>query len=287
MTESARGVTAMFIAVAAFSFMDALLKLFAAHYPAMQVTAIRGAASLPFVLIPLWYAGRLHELKPSRLGLHLLRGALGIIMLVTFVMALRDAPLASVYSIYMAAPLLIAAIAAGWLGEKVDTGRWIAIVIGLLGVLIILRPRPDGLPLLAGIAATVSALCYALAAITARILTRTERSSTMVFTFLLIVTVVAGALAMPGWVPIRPTDWWLIAAVGGLGAAGQHYITEAFRHAPAAVVAPIEYTALLWGMAIDWVAWSFLPSGIMLSGASLVIAAGLYVAWRERTNAGS
>lgn len=287
MTESARGVTAMFIAVAAFSFMDALLKLFAAHYPAMQVTAIRGAASLPFVLIPLWYAGRLHELKPSRLGLHLLRGALGIIMLVTFVMALRDAPLASVYSIYMAAPLLIAAIAAGWLGEKVDTGRWIAIVIGLLGVLIILRPRPDGLPLLAGIAATVSALCYALAAITARILTRTERSSTMVFTFLLIVTVVAGALAIPGWVPIRPTDWWLIAAVGGLGAAGQHYITEAFRHAPAAVVAPIEYTALLWGMAIDWVAWSFLPSGIMLSGASLVIAAGLYVAWRERTNAGS
>lgn len=287
MTESARGVTAMFIAVAAFSFMDALLKLFAAHYPAMQVTAIRGAASLPFVLIPLWYTGRLHELKPSRLGLHLLRGALGIIMLVTFVMALRDAPLASVYSIYMAAPLLIAAIAAGWLGEKVDTGRWIAIVIGLLGVLIILRPRPDGLPLLAGIAATVSALCYALAAITARILTRTERSSTMVFTFLLIVTVVAGALAIPGWVPIRPTDWWLIAAVGGLGAAGQHYITEAFRHAPAAVVAPIEYTALLWGMAIDWVAWSFLPSGIMLSGASLVIAAGLYVAWRERTNAGS
>lgn len=287
MTESARGVTAMFIAVAAFSFMDALLKLFAAHYPAMQVTAIRGAASLPFVLIPLWYTGRLHELKPSRLGLHLLRGALGIIMLVTFVMALRDAPLASVYSIYMAAPLLIAAIAAGWLGEKVDAGRWIAIVIGLLGVLIILRPRPDGLPLLAGIAATVSALCYALAAITARILTRTERSSTMVFTFLLIVTVVAGALAIPGWVPIRPTDWWLIAAVGGLGAAGQHYITEAFRHAPAAVVAPIEYTALLWGMAIDWVAWSFLPSGIMLSGASLVIAAGLYVAWRERTNAGS
>jgi drug/metabolite transporter (DMT)-like permease len=63
---------------------------------------------------------------------------------------------------------------------------------------------------------------------------------------------------------------------------GQHYITEAFRHAPAAVVAPIEYTALLWGIAIDWVVWSVLPGTVILSGASLVIAAGLYVAWRER-----
>lgn len=272
----------MFIAVAAFSFMDALLKLFAAHYPPMQVAAIRGAASLPFVILPLWYSGRLRELKPTRLGLHLLRGVLGIIMLATFVLALRDAPLASVYSIYMAAPLLIAALAAWWLGEKVDRGRWLAIVIGLVGVLVILQPRPDGLPLLAGLAATISALCYALAVITARVLTRTERSSTMVFSFLLVVTVVAGALAASSWVPIRLTDWWLIVAVGGLGAAGQHYITEAFRHAPAAVVAPIEYTALLWGIAIDWIAWAVLPGTVMLSGASLIIAAGLYVAWRER-----
>ncbi len=282
MTTSRRGVTAMFIAVAAFSFMDALLKLFSTHYPPMQVTAIRGAASLPFVILPLWYSGRLRELKPSRFGLHLVRGILGIIMLATFVLALREAPLASVYSIYMAAPLLIAALAAWWLGEKVDGGRWLAIVIGLVGVLVILRPRPDGLPLIAGLAAAASALCYALAAITARVLTRTERSSTMVFTFLMIVTVVAGALAAPEWVSIRPSDGWLIVAVGGLGAAGQHYITEAFRNAPAAVVAPIEYTALLWGIAIDWVAWAVLPGAVMLSGASLVIAAGLYVAWRER-----
>ncbi|MGA1383490.1 MAG: DMT family transporter [Steroidobacteraceae bacterium] len=282
MTTSSRGVSAMFIAVAAFSFMDALLKLFAAHYPPMQVTAIRGAASLPFVVLPLWYAGRLGELKPTRLGLHLFRGVLGVIMLATFVLALREAPLASVYSIYMAAPLLIAALAAWWLKEKVDGGRWLAIVIGLIGVIVILQPRPDGLPMIAGIAAVASALCYALAAITARVLMRTERSSAMVFTFLMIITIVAGALALPGWVAIRPSDGWLIVAIGGLGAAGQHYITEAFRHAPAAVVAPIEYTALLWGIAIDWVAWSVLPGGMMLGGASLVIAAGLYVAWRER-----
>lgn len=281
MTGSARGVTAMFIAVAAFSFMDALLKLLAAQYPPLQVTALRGAASLPFVLIPLWYAKRLRELRPRRIGLHLLRGVLGVMMLVTFILALRDASLASVYSIYMAAPLLIAAMAALWLGEKVDTGRWLAILVGLAGVLIILQPTADGLPLLAGITAIVSALCYALAAITARVLTRSDSSPTIVFSFLLIITLVAGILCLPGWVPIRHVDWWVIAGAGGLGAVGQHYITEAFRHAPAAVVAPVEYTALLWGLGIDWVVWAALPNSTMLGGASLVVAAGIYVAWRE------
>ena len=182
-TGNLRGLAAMFIAVAAFSFMDALLKLFAAHYPPMQVTVLRAAASLPFVLLPLIWQGRLTELRIHRYGLHLLRGVLGVLMLVTFIYALGTASLASVYSIYMTAPLLIAAMAALWLGEKVDRGRWLAIFIGLAGVWIILQPRPGGLPLLAGIAATVSALSYAVAVITARVLTRSETSSSMVFTF--------------------------------------------------------------------------------------------------------
>lgn len=280
--DNARGVLAMFLAVAAFSLMDALLKVFASHYPPFQLSALRAAASLPFVIIPLWYSGRLAELRPSRVSLHLLRGLLGVVMLATFVAALADAPLASVYSVYMGAPLLIAALAAWWLGETVDIGRWIAIVVGLAGVLVVLQPRGEGLVGWAGLLATLSALCYALAAITARLLTRTERSATMVFSFLLIVTVVAGALALPTWVPIRHEDWGTIALIGALGAIGQHYITEAFRYAPASVVAPIEYTALLWGLGIDWVVWSIFPNTTMLGGAALVVAAGLYVAWRER-----
>lgn len=284
-TGSLRGLAAMFTAVAAFSFMDALLKLFAAHYPPMQVTALRAVASVPFVLLPLLWQGRLAELRIQRYGLHLLRGVLGVVMLVTFIHALGAASLAAVYSIYMTAPLLIAAMAAWWLGEKVDGGRWLAILIGLAGVWIILQPRPGGLPLLAGLAAAVSALSYALAVITARVLTRSETSSSMVFTFLVLVTLIAGALALPQWIPIRPQDWWLIAATGGLGAIGQYYITEAFRHAPAAVVAPVEYTALLWGIGIDWVFWQVFPQAGMLLGAGVIIGAGLYVAVREHREA--
>ena len=136
--------------------------------------------------------------------------------------------------------------------------------------------------MLAGFAAAISAISYALAVITARVLTRSETSSSMVFTFLMLVTLIAGVLALPDWMPIRSQDWWLIAATGGLGAIGQYYITEAFRHAPAAVVAPVEYTALLWGIGIDWAFWQVFPQAGMLLGAGIIIGAGIYVALRER-----
>lgn len=281
-TRGAKGVLAMFIAVAAFSFMDALLKLFSAHYPPMQVAFLRAAASLPILLLPLWWQGRLAELRPTRPWLHLARGLLGVAMLGTFIAALREAPLASVYSLYMFAPLLIAALAAVFLGERVGLGCWVAIVVGFVGVLVILRPRPEGMPLAAGLAAFVSALCYAVAVLLARVLTRTEHTAAVVFSFLAVMATVAGALALHGWVPVDPAHWGLVAAVGVFGAAGQHHITVAFKHAPAAVVAPVEYTALLWGIGLDRVFWSVVPDATMLAGAALVVAAGAYVAWRER-----
>jgi drug/metabolite transporter (DMT)-like permease len=279
---SSRGVLAMFVAVAAFSFMDALLKMFSTQYPALQVSAIRAMASLPFVLAPLAFGGRLAELRPTRPLLHLLRGLLGVVMLSTFIFALREQSMAEVYSIYMAAPLLIVLLAALTLGERVDLGRWLAIGVGLAGVIVILQPSSDGLELVAGLAAVASALCYAVAAISARLLTRTDSSSSMVFSFLAIMALVCGVLAAPGWVAIQPAHWGWIAGVGLLGTIGQRAMTDAFRFAPASTVAPIEYTALLWGIGIDWVVWSSSPSARMLPGAALVIGAGLYVAWRER-----
>jgi drug/metabolite transporter (DMT)-like permease len=214
--------------------------------------------------------------------LHLLRAALGVAMLFTFVWALREGSLAGVYAVYMAAPLLIVALAVLLLGERPTAGLWFAVVVGMAGVLVILRPAAGGLPLWAGLVAAASALCYALAAVTARLVLRTDHAASLVVSFLLVAGVVSVAIAAPGWVPLRPEHLVLVAATGALGAAGQHYITEAFRHAPASTVAPIEYTALLWGVGIDWVVWSAKPTWNVLLGASLVIAAGLYVVWRER-----
>jgi drug/metabolite transporter (DMT)-like permease len=276
------GVVLMFIAVAAFSFMDATLKLFAEHYPALQVSAMRAAASLPFVLLPLLWQRRIAELRPKRISLHLARAVLGVLMLTLFIAALRNGSLTGVYAIYMFAPLLVVALAAVLLREHADAGTWAAVGVGFVGVVIVLRPDAESLPLIAGIAAGISALGYALGVITARVLTRTDTSASMVFSFLLLIALICGALSLAGWVQIRDEHWPWLVATGALGAVGQHTLTDAFRYAPAAVLAPIEYTALLWGVGIDAVFWRVWPTLPVLAGAAVITAAGLYVVHRSR-----
>jgi drug/metabolite transporter (DMT)-like permease len=104
----------------------------------------------------------------------------------------------------------------------------------------------------------------------------------MVFWFSALLSVCAGLLAIPAWVPLLAEHWLLFVGIGVTGATGQHFITEAFRRAPAAVVAPFEYTALLWGVVLDLVIWGVLPGSVTLAGGAIVISAGLYLLSRER-----
>jgi drug/metabolite transporter (DMT)-like permease len=278
-----RGAVLMFIAVGAFSLMDATLKMFSTHYPPLQVSAMRAAASLPFILLPFLWSRRFAELRPNRPGLHLLRGVIGIVMLSLFIFSLRGGSLVEVYALYMFAPLLVVALAVPLLKEHADAGAWAAVAVGFIGVMIILRPDASALTAAAGIAASISALCYALAVITARLLTRTDTSSSMVFSFLLIIAVVCGALSIAAWVDIRAEHWPWLVATGVLGAVGQHTMTDAFRYAPASLLAPIEYTALLWGAGIDVVIWQIWPSVPVVIGATIIMAAGLFVVHRTRS----
>ena len=280
--QSVRGIVAMLLSVGFFSAMDALLKLLSESYPALQVSAMRGAASLPFVLLAVGVTGRWRELKPVRWGLHLLRGLLAIVMLGTFVYAVRLLPLADAYSIFLASPLIVTALSVPFLGERVDARRWIAVVIGLSGTLVLLNPRASNLATSGALAAIVSASCYGLSAISVRILTRTDTTASMVFWFLLMLAVFGGILAAPSWVPVDPRHWPVLLGVGLLGALGQHFVTEAFRHARASVVAPFEYTAILWAIGIDWSFWNHAPNSRMFAGGAIIIASGLYLIQRER-----
>lgn len=281
-SQRLRGIVAMLLSVGFFSAMDVLLKLLAGHYPAVQVSALRGAASVPFVLLAVGVTGRWRDLKPVRWGLHLVRGVLAIVMLSTFVYAVKLLPLADAYSIFLAAPLIVTALSVPILGERVDARRWIAIAVGLSGTLVLLNPRASNFATLGGLAAILSASCYALSAISVRILTRTDTTASMVFWFMLMLTVFGGILAAPTWVPIDPHHWLLLVGVGVLGALGQHFITEAFRHARASVVAPFEYTALLWAVTFDWLFWNHGPNSLMFVGGAIIVASGLYLIQRER-----
>jgi drug/metabolite transporter (DMT)-like permease len=280
-SEHIRGILAMLVAVALFSLMDAQLKLLAAHYPPLQVSFLRGATSLPFVLLPILVRGRLARLKPVNVRLHLLRGVLSVVMLGSFVYAVRESSLATTYSIFMCAPLVVAALSAQMLGERVTPLQWAAIGVGLGGVLLMLRPAGAQWISVGSVAAVVAALCYSLAVITLRVLARTDTTESMVFSFTFLLAIGAGLLSIPGWTPVQWAHWPLLAGVGLFGSLGQHFITEAFRNAPASVVTPFEYTALIWGVLLDLVVWGVLPGTVTLVGGAIVIGAGLYLIRHE------
>ena len=281
-----RGVVAMLIAVGLFSLMDGGLKHLSAHYPPMQVAAIRGLSALPLVVAWVLWTGAAGTLWRIRWPLHLLRGALSIGMLAAFAYALGRMPLTGAYALFFIAPLLITALSVPLLGEAVGPRRWAAIGVGLIGVLVVLRPSGDGVLTWAGVAVLVSAAGYALSAITVRVLHRTDSAQSMVFWMTAMTAAGAGALAVPAWVALRPEDAWVIAAVGVTGFAGQVAITEAFRAGEASVIAPFEYSALAWGLGLDWLIWQALPDGWTFVGAGIVVASGLYLIHRERVRGG-
>ncbi|TLY60942.1 MAG: DMT family transporter [Gammaproteobacteria bacterium] len=277
-----RAIASMIAAVAAFSLMDALLKGLSAHYPPMQVAVLRGVASMPFMLLPLLLTGKWGELKPRRFPMHLLRGVLSVVVLGGFIYAVRVLSLANAYAVFLSAPLLVTAFSVPLLKERVDARHWSAILVGLAGVLTMLRPSASGLVTWGALAALVSAIAYALSAIAVRVLTRTDTTASVIFWTVGLMTVFATAAAAPVWVPLERSHWPWLLALGVLAAIGQYLLTEAFRSAPPSLVAPFEYTALLWGIAIDRLVWHVLPPLRVCLGGGLVIASGLYLIWRER-----
>ena len=277
-----RAIALMLIAVGTFSLMDAGLKQLSMQYPPFEVAALRGASSLPLVLAWALATTGVAPLLRVRWPLHLLRGAMGITMMASFVYALRTLPLATAYSIFFVAPLLITALSVPFLGERVGPRRWSAIALGLLGVLVLLRPTGAGMLSVAALAVLLAALMYAISAITVRLIARTDSTQAMMVWIMAMMAIGAGLLAWPQWVPIRGEHIGLICGVGIAGALGQYTITEAFRLGEASLIAPLEYTALVWGVILDATLWGVLPDAITWLGAAIIVASGLYLLRRER-----
>jgi drug/metabolite transporter (DMT)-like permease len=282
--DNLRGVAAMIVAVGALSLMDACLKILAPHYSPFQVASIRGLSALPFVIVWVGLTDGYRRLLHVRFKLHIARAALGIMMLATFAYALRHLALAEAYSIFFVAPLMITVLAVLILKERVDWTRWLAIAVGFGGVLIVLRPTGAGALTIPGLAILACAVGYALSAITVRILGRTDSTQSMMFWLMLLVGVGAGLIALPQWRPIQPQHWFVIGGVALTGSLGQFAITEAFRLGESSFIAPFEYTALAWGVGLDWFVWKTLPAPITIAGAFVIIASGLYLVRRERVH---
>jgi len=276
-----KAIGLMLVGVFVFALMDAGLKGLSTHYPAIEVTTLRASASLPFLLAWIAWSRAWRRLGVWSPLLYAVRVALGILMLVAFVYSVSVQPLTDSYAVFMSAPLMVAALSRVFLGERVPARRWLAISAGLAGVLIALKPRGAGLVSVGGLAAAASATCYALSVLLIRVLGRTDSNFAMVFWYVLALALVAGGIAAPGWQPVAAGHWPLIAFIGVTGAIGQFLFTAAFRLAPPSTVAPFEYTALIWGVGLDYAVFGHAPLPRVLLGGAIVIGAGIYVIWDE------
>lgn len=279
------GILMMLLAIALLSIMDAGLKELSAQYPAFQVSALRALASWPLALAWVLATTGLRPLLKVRWPLHLLRGFLGVTMMASFIFALRHLPLTTAYTLFFVAPLIITALSVLLLGEKVGPGRWAAIAVGFIGVLVALRPTGEGVFTWAGLAVLAAAFGYALSALTVRVLARSDSTQAMVFWLLTLMAIGSTAAALPDWVALRPEHYGLVAGVGVIGILGQYAITEAFSRGEASVIAPFEYTALAWGLGFDLLWWGVLPDQMTWVGAAIIVAAGLYLMRSERAPA--
>jgi drug/metabolite transporter (DMT)-like permease len=281
-----RSIVAMVIAVGCFALMDAVLKALSARYPVLQIATLRALAGLPLVLTYISARRAWHTVWRIRWPLHVLRGALGIAMLSLFSMGVRELPLSATYTLFFIAPLLITALSVFVLSERVPAAHWWAIGTGFIGVLIALQPRGkdlhEGLVTAGGLAVLGAATCYAVAAIAGRLSSRTDSTESMILWMMVIVAMGAGAMAAPGWVHVPLQEAPLLVALGLTGFGGQLAITEAFRHGQASAVAPFEYTALAWGVGLDWVVWQTLPEAHTWLGAAIIVASGVYIVKREQ-----
>jgi drug/metabolite transporter (DMT)-like permease len=275
----------MMIAVGTFAVMDSCLKLLSPHYPPLEIASLRGLSTLPFVIAWIAASGGFGSLLQIRMPLHIVRAALGIMMVAFFTYGVRKLPLADAYSIFFVAPLLITILAAVILRERVDQRRWWAIAVGFCGVLIVLRPTGANAITLPGIAILICALGYAFSAITVRVLARTDSTQAMVFWLMTFIAVGAGVLAIPSWQAVRGEHVWIVAVLGLSGSIGQWSITEAFRRGEASFIAPFEYTALVWGIAFDRFIWHTTPSLVTLVGASVIVGSGVYLVRHEHVHA--
>ena len=148
-------------------------------------------------------------------------------------------------------------------------------------MLIVLKPETSGFGWAGSLAVLGTALCYAFSSVLVKIIGRTDSTQSMVFWMTCMLAIGATALALPGWQPVLTRHYALMFGIAITGAIGQWGVTYAFKHAPAASVAPLEYSGLAWVIVIDWLGWATIPGWRTLAGAAVIVGSGLYLLRHE------
>jgi drug/metabolite transporter (DMT)-like permease len=280
------------LSVLLFAIMSALVRFVGETVPLGQVVFFRSAfAILPVVVIYAWRGELAGAVRTGRPLGHVGRGLISVVGMFLNFAALARLPLVDATAISFASPLITVALAALVLKERVRVYRWSAVAVGFSGVLVMLWPylSLDGLVAVGSTASTIGAACAVTAAFTnagtviqTRRLTASETTSSIVFYFSLI-CMLAGLVSLPfAWRAPNVAELTALVSIGLIGGLSHIFLTESYRYAPASLVAPFDYLALLWAFLLGYMLFGEIPSQYVYAGAVVVIGSGLLVIWRER-----
>lgn len=284
------GITLKLVSALAFTLMSAAIKSISTRYPTGEIVFVRSFfAMLPLLIWLAWRSELPDALKTSNMRGHLKRGIMGSTGMFCGFAALQMLPLSEAVAIGYAAPLAVVVLAALILKERVRIYRWSAVTIGFVGVLIMLSPHlgagthpVGGNAALGAMLGLAGAFCSAFASVEVRLLTQTERTGAIVFYFMLLTSLLGLTTILLGWNMPSWQDALLMVLIGILGGLGQILLVQAYRYGDASLIAPFEYSTMLWALLIGWFWFGEWPALTIVIGGIIVIASGIYVILRER-----
>ncbi|MEO1107196.1 MAG: DMT family transporter [Pseudomonadota bacterium] len=275
-----RGLGFAFLGFAVFASHDALIKVLGGTYSVMQIIFFATLFSFVPMAVTILTDRTTGNFLPHHPWLVLLRSALMVTSMICAFYAFSVLPLAEVYSLLFSFPLIVTVLSIPILGEVVRAQRWAAVGVGLIGVLIVLRPGSTDITL-GHLAALTAAFCSAFGSVLVRKIGNEERSAVLILYPMLLAIVVMSLMQPAVYQPPSLLHLAMMALVGVFSVIAQHLIILAYRAAPAGVVAPSQYSQIIWATLFGMIFFGERPDGWVAVGASIIIASGVFVVWRE------
>jgi drug/metabolite transporter (DMT)-like permease len=284
------GIAFKVVSALVFTVMGALIKLVGQTFPTGEIVAFRSLFALVPLIAFLWWQNELRSaLRTTRAGGHFVRAGIGALAMFLNFAGIARLPLADATAIFYAAPIFTVVLAALILKETVRIYRWSAVAVGFAGVLLTLMPHLGEAgaggdeQTLGAIFSLLAAVVAAFAMIQVRRLTETEATGSIVLYFSLFSTLF-GLLTLPfGWTWPSLREAVILVAIGIVGGIAQICLTQSYRLGDASLIAPFEYASMLFALVLGYLLFGDLPSPVVLVGAAIIMAAGIFVIMRERT----
>ncbi len=275
-----RGALLMAAAAACYAILHGSVRYISEEIHPFEITFFRNLFGF-IVLLPWFVVHGLRPLRTRRIGLHLLRASSNVVAMLMFFMALSMTPLAQVQALGFTAPLFATVLAVFILGERVRLRRWTALIAGFIGALIIVRPGIQ--PIDTGSLLTVaSAAVWAFTLITIKILSRTDSAVTITAYMVILMSPLSLLPALFYWTWPDPAMWFWLVVCGVSGTVAQLLMAQSFRVAEASVVLPFDFTKIVWGALIGYLAFGEVVDIWTWVGAAVIFSGITYITYRER-----